>query len=224
MIYASSYLARVLYVALLVGVMALLFGWSLAPTVAPTAPVAALLAYAAIVHIGSRPLAVENRKATYGVALFGLLSAGALVPSLLIQYTGRSIDNRYPFFGAFACWFVAGLVGQQVSERLRIAVLSATLAGMIGSLCNVMALLVSYYLLRNSPAQERFFFAEGSHADFARNGTGDFTTWIIGDMFGGAFFHLVLGALIAAALGAMAGFVGRALTWARHRSLEQPRL
>jgi len=33
----------------------------------------------------------------------------------------------------------------------------------------------------------------------------DFNTWIIEDMFGGVFFHLLLGAVFAAALGAVAG-------------------
>jgi len=62
-----------------------------------------------------------------------------------------------------------------------------------------------HYVLRGSEVQERFLRTEGDYDDFARSGMSDFNTWIIADMFGGVFFHLLLGAVAAAALGAVAG-------------------
>ena len=42
---------------------------------------------------------------------------------------------------------------------------------------------------------------------YLRSGAKDFATWIMGDLFGGAFFHLLLGAVLAAVLGGVAGIL-----------------
>jgi hypothetical protein len=59
--------------------------------------------------------------------------------------------------------------------------------------------------MRGSSLQDRFFRTEGTYQDFARSGGGDFGAFVIGDLFGGAFFHLLLGGLAGALLGMIGG-------------------
>jgi len=61
--------------------------------------------------------------------------------------------------------------------------------------------------LRSSALQEQFFRIEGTYEDFARSGIGDFGTFVIGDLFGGAFFHLLFGGLFGVILGTLGGAV-----------------
>jgi hypothetical protein len=44
----------------------------------------------------------------------------------------------------------------------------------------------------------------------------DFHTFVMEDFLGAAFFHLLLGPILATILGACGGLVARALQWGRH--------
>ena len=83
--------------------------------------------------------------------------------------------------------------------------LSSTLSAQIGSPVSVGTILASHYLLRGSALQERFFRTEGIYQDFARSSTSDFGVFVMGDLFGGAFFHLLLGGFTGAFLGMIGG-------------------
>ena len=143
-----------------------------------------------------------------GASAFGIASAAVLVPSLLVEYFGRRVNNALMVAIVFTLWFLAGALAARLTGRIRDAVLSSTLSAQIGSLANVGAILASYYVLRGSSLQDRFFRTEGTYEDFARSGAGDFSAFVMGDLFGGAFFHLLLGGLA----GALLGIVGGTLT------------
>ena len=74
-------------------------------------------------------------------------------------------------------------------------------------------------MLRGTTFQEQFFRTEGTYDDFARSGISDFRTFIMGDLFGGAFFHLLLGGLA----GALLGSIGGGLMVGVNRLIKNPR-
>lgn len=182
----------------------LAFGWILVPGVAPIAPASVLIAYAVLAH-GASVIARGNPDTPWVTSAFGLVSAVGLVPSLLVEYFGRTVNNGLMVAIVFALWFLSGAVAARLTGRIRDAVLSSTLSAQIGSLANVGAILTTYYVLRGSSLQDRFFRTEGTYQDFVRSGSGDFGAFVIGDLFGGAFFHLLLGGLAGALLGTIGG-------------------
>ena len=201
----SNWLERMLLSAIALGLALFVFGWVLVPTAVPLLPAAVLVAYGALARIGSRTIYRSNAKTLRITTIFGLLGAAVLVPSLLVEYAGKTVNNLAMIVPVLFLWLLAGLASARLTGRLRDAAASSTLSAMISSLANVIALLASYYVLRGSALQERFFQTEGDYEDFARSGMQDFNTWVIGDLFGGTFIHLMLGALVGALLGTLAG-------------------
>jgi hypothetical protein len=200
----------------------LVYGWILVPSAVPILPALVLVAYGAIAHLGGRTLQRSDPRLLTATAVCGVVAAAVLVPSLLIEYIGKTVNNGIMFGTAALLWFLAGILAASRTGRIRDAVLSSTLSGMLSSLANVAALLASYYILRGSALQDRFFRTEGDYEDFAHSGATDFIAWAVADMFGGAFFHLLLGVFIAAALGTVAGSLVIALTRTWRRAT-QPR-
>ena len=68
-----------------------------------------------------------------------------------------------------------------------------------------------FYTFRGSPRQVQVLRAEGDYEDFARRGMSDFNAFIMEDFMGAIFFHLLLGLLVAAVLGALGGLLGKAI-------------
>ena len=185
----------------------LAYGWRLAPAAVPIAAAAVLLAYALFAHV-SVAIAKETSPRIQWVTLAcGVASATVLIGALVVQYFGRAINNAPMVTIVFAMWLVAGMTATARTRRIRDAVIASTLSAQIGSLANVGVILASYYVLRGSALQEQFFRIEGTYEDFARSGIGDFGTFVIGDLFGGAFFHLLFGGLFGAILGMLGGAV-----------------
>jgi hypothetical protein len=198
-------MTRAIRVALLIVLGLALYLCTLAPTVAVLAPIAALTVYAVVIHYGVRAVTALDPAMLRVIGVCGALSAAVFVPSILIEYTGRTVDNGIMAGAVAVCCGLAGTVAVWRTGRVRLAVYASTLSAMIGSLAFVIAVLGSYCLLRGSALQDRFFRTEGDYDDFARSGLTDFNAWVIEDLFGGVFFHLLPGALIAAALGLIAG-------------------
>jgi hypothetical protein len=190
----------------------LVFGWIQVPSAAPLAPAAVLIAYAVFAHIGSSITAQGNPKTPWITAAFGMLSAAVLVPSLLVEYFGRTSNNGVIVVVVVALWLCSGVLAAKATGRIRDAVISSTSSAQIGSLANVGSILASYYALRGSAQQDLFFRTEGTYEDFVRSGASDFNTFVMGDLFGGAFFHLLLGGLIGALLGLIGGVVTVVIT------------
>ena len=192
-------------VALLIVLALALYLCALAPTLGILAPIFAVIVYAVVAHYGVRTVSAADQAIVRAIAGCGLLFAIIFVPSILIEYFGRTVNNAILLGAVAACCSVAGAFAAWRSRRVGVAVYASTLSAMIGSLAVVISLLGSFALLRGTALQDRFFRTEGDYDDFARSGMTDFNRWIVEDLFGGVFFHLLLGALIAAVLGLIAG-------------------
>ena len=185
----------------------LAYGWRLAPAAVPIAAAAVLLAYALFAHVSVAIAKETSPRIPWVTLACGVASAAVLIRALVVQYFGRAANNAPMVAIVFAMWLVAGITATARTRRIRDAVIASTLSAQIGSLANVGFILASYYVLRGSALQEQFFRIEGTYEDFARSGIGDFATIVIGDLFGGAFFHLLFGGLFGAMLGTLGGAV-----------------
>ena len=95
--------------------------------------------------------------------------------------------------------------------------MTATGTAMIASLIWLIAVLTVFYIFRGSPQQTQVFRAEGNYEDFAQSGMSDFNTFIMEDFLGAAFFHLLLGPLVAAILGIIGGLFGKVFAMLQNR-------
>ena len=181
------------------------FGWALVPVTVPIAPAAVLIAYVVVARISASAAQQSSATIQRVTVASGVLSAAVLIRALVIQYFGRTADNAIMVAIVFGLWLVPGVVAAARTGRIRDAAIASTLTAQIGSLASVGFILLSYYVLRETTLQEQFFRTEGTYEDFARSGIGDFGTFVMGDLFGGAFFHLLLGGLAGALLGTIGG-------------------
>jgi len=183
----------------------LAYGWSLAPQVVPAAPSAVLIGYLGVAYLSQAGDSEGGAAVPLLTLASGCISAAILIRAVAIQYVGRTADNALMVALVAGVWLAAGIVAAARTRRIRSAVLSSTMAAAIGSLANIAFILGSYYVLKGSSLQDRFFRTEGTYDDFARSGAHDFGVFVIGDLFGGAFFHLLFGALVGALLGLFGG-------------------
>lgn len=72
-------------------------------------------------------------------------------------------------------------------------------------------LLTITYAMKGTPRQAMVFRAEGNLDDFAHSGPANFEAWLMQDLLGAGFYHLLLGLIIAAILGDVGGLVGMLL-------------
>ena len=152
---------RFLICAMAVVFALLLFGWFLAPSVIPFAPVIALVAYATIARLGVPVMRRSDPRTLTIAAWCGTVAAVIFVPSILIEYAGRTVDNALMYGAVFFVWFLAGVLAARLTGQVTDAVLATTVSAMISSLVFITTLLASYYLLRGSALQETFFRTEG---------------------------------------------------------------
>jgi hypothetical protein len=190
-----------------VGLVLLLlgFGWVLVPATVPIAPAAVLIGYVVLARISASTAQQSSATIQRVAVACGVVSAVVLIRALVIQYFGRTANNAIMVAIVFVLWLIPGVVAAARTGRIRDAAMASTLSAQIGSLANVGFILGSYYVLRGTTFQEQFFRTEGTYEDFARSGIGDFRTFVMGDLFGGAFFHLLLGGLAGALLGTIGG-------------------
>jgi len=214
---AARRLALVVQVGVALVLALLAVGWSRVPAASPIAPASVLIAYAMLAHVGVMMARPGTSRIQWVTLACGSASAAVLIRSLAVQYFGRTANNGVMVAVVFGLWLVAGIVTAAWTGRIRDAVFSSTLSAEIGSLANVGFILTSYYVLRGSALQEQFFRTEGTYDDFARSGGVDFGAYVIGDLFGGAFFHLLLGGLF----GVLLGTIGGALTIGVARALKR---
>jgi hypothetical protein len=202
---AARRLALLVQAAVVLVLALLAFGWSRVPAASPIAAVSVLIAYAAMAHVSVMMARPGTSRIQWVTLACGSVSAAVLIGSLAVQYFGRTSNNAVMVAVVFGLWLVAGLVAAASTGRIRDATLSSALSAEIGSLANVGFILASYYVMRGSPLQEQFFRIEGTYDDFARSGGADFGVFVMGDLFGGAFFHLLLGGLFGLLLGTIGG-------------------
>jgi hypothetical protein len=123
----------------------------------------------------------------------------------------NSLMGTVEFATVYALYFLAAAIAGYRGRSARTGSLAAVCAALAGSLIWLAALLAVFYAFHGMPQQAQVFRAEGNFQDFAASGATDFDVFIIGDLFGAAFFHLLLGPVVAGTLGLAAGSVGKGL-------------
>jgi hypothetical protein len=146
---------------------------------------------------------------------FGLLAGAVFAGEIILEYILLPADNSrfglVEFGSVFALYFASGVVVALRSRGIKNAVLTSVASAFIASLVWVIVVLAVFYAFRGSPRQELVLRAEGDFEDFARSGMKDFNAFIMEDFMGATFFHLLLGPLVAAALGVLGGLLGKAI-------------
>lgn len=143
----------------------------------------------------------------------GLLAAGVFAVEIILEYVLLPADNTPYGLAEFGLVFLIFLgVGAVLGYRaggVRPAVAGAVGAALLSSLAWLAVVLAVTLALRGTAAQAQVFAAEGNLEDFRRSGMTDYAAFIVQDLLGAGFFHLLLGPLSAALLGALGGLLGR---------------
>jgi hypothetical protein len=153
------------------------------------------------------------------VFALGLACGFVFMAEILLEYGLLPRDNT--LFGTvefglvFLGYFLAGLLAFLRTRRWYAALTVAVATSMLASLLWALAILLTFYVFRGTPAQKLVFMAEGNFDDFIRSGMHNFDTFVMEDFFGAIFFHLLLGPLAALILGALALIPGK--IWVRLR-------
>jgi hypothetical protein len=214
-----SYLQKGLMFGVVVAVVLIIVGRLLVPATSLHSTVAALailLAYGGMAYFWPAWLHGRDPDVLRRAVVFGLLAGGVFASEIILEYFLPPSDNsRYgmvEFGTVFVLYFVSGFVSAFRSLNITNAVLTSVACAFIASLVWVITLLAVFYAFRGSPRQVQVFRAEGDYEDFARSGMNDFNTFIMEDFMGAAFFHLLLGLLVAAVLGILGGLLGKAFS------------
>ena len=146
---------------------------------------------------------------------FGLLAGAIFSGEIILEYILLPKDNslfRILEFGSVLTLYLASaFVSALWSRSIKNAVLTSAASAFIASLIWLIAVLVVFHAFRGSPRQALVLRAEGDYEDFARSGMSDFNAFIMEDFMGAAFFHLLLGPIVAAILGVLGGAAGKAI-------------
>ena len=178
-------------------------------------PKASLLsvAAAAIVLTGYGAIGLRVRGARSSAnlqasSIAGLVAGAVFGAEILLEYVYQPSSNvawGYAEFGTvFLICALAAAWAAWRERAIRGAVGVAALTAVISSLIWCLVLLSSFFALEGTNAQTAVLVAEGDPDDFLRSGMSDYATFLIEDLFGATFFHLLLGPLIAALLGLIA--------------------
>jgi hypothetical protein len=151
----------------------------------------------------------EHQREVRAVGTFcGLLAGVVFAVEIILEYVLLPADNTNmglaEFGTVFSIYSLAGGVTAYRSRSLRAGTLAAMFSSVVSSLIWWVIVLGVFYCFFGTPQQDRVFRAEGNYSDFANSGMTDFNAWVMEDIFGAGFYHLLLGPIIAGAL----GFVG----------------
>lgn len=143
----------------------------------------------------------------------GLVSGAIYAIEIMLEYVLLPKDNtRYGYFEfglVFLCYFIAGLLAGLWTRRALNGLFAALGASLISTLLWYLVLLAITYVMKGTPQQVTVFQAEGDLEDFRRSGSANFEAWLMQDFLGAGFYHLLLAAVIASALGLVGGSFGR---------------
>jgi heme/copper-type cytochrome/quinol oxidase subunit 3 len=219
-----NYLQKSLLFGVLVALALVIAGRLFVPAtslISTTAASAILLAYGGIAALC--PIRLHRRHPEilrWGV-LFGLLAGAVFAGEIILEYVLLPTDNRsygiVEFGAVFALYFASAFASAYRSRSIKNAALTSVTSAFIASLIWVITVLAVFYAFRGSPRQALVLRAEGDYEDFARSGMSDFNTYIMEDFMGAAFFHLLLGLLVAAVLGFFGGVLGKTIRLTRLR-------
>ena len=203
---------------ILVALALVIAGRFLVPAASFTSTSAAsaiLLAYGAMAVLCPFPLYHRDPQILRGAVIFGVLAGAVFSGEIILEYILLPGDNsRYgmvEFGTVFLLYFASALRSGIRTRSMKSAVATSVASAFIASLIWDITLLAVFYAFRGSPRQALVLRAEGDYEDFTRSGMKDFDTFIMEDFMGAIFFHLLLGLVVAAVLGLIAGLAGKAI-------------
>ncbi len=177
-----------------------------------------LATYAALGWWGWRSTFAKNPEIPLLGSRFGLVLGILFVAEMLFEYLalpdskGNERLAYLEFGGMFLLLFLAGLKGGRETSSVGKGMLTAIWTALSGSLIWVAGLLSTYYAFWGTVRQDQVLAADQVFEDFKRSGMTDLRAFIMQDYLGGVFFHLLIGMLVAAVLGAIGGMVARLIT------------
>jgi hypothetical protein len=212
------------FVGIVLAIALVIFGWILTPNTSLLSIAGALIIlilYGVCAFFAIPRLNRQNPAILHSASLFGLLAGVVFIGEILWEYVALPTDNTrlglIEFGGVFVLYFLSTLFIAYRTQQLPQGILTAISTAMIASLIWLITVLLIFYLFRGSPQQTQVFRAEGNFEDFAQSGMSDFNQFIMEDFLGAAFFHLLLGPIVAAILGAVGGLLGKGLSKLRGR-------
>jgi hypothetical protein len=181
-----------------------------------------LCAYAALGWFGASATVRRDPRILPTAVCFGALAGAVFCVEMILEYalvpTNKTSLVLVEFGALIFLFFMVGLEVGRTTGKLGAGILAAVWGATIASLLWLGSFLVITYLFHGTGRQGRVFQAEGIYEDFRRSGEGDFDTWIMQDSMGAAFFHLLLGPMVAAFLGLMGAILAKLVTRGRARS------
>ncbi len=217
---ARSDLAKQLRRGLLCGVavalVLVLVGRLLAPTSSMISTLGAsgmLVAYGVAAAMCPPRLSRRQPEILSRAVLFGGLAGAVFAGEVLLEYVFLPADNTtygmVEFGIVLTLYFGAAFLTAWRSGSLPNAALTSVASAFVASLIWIITVLGVFYAFRGSARQTQVLRAEGDYEDFARSGMTDFNAFIMEDFMGAAFFHLLLGLVVAAILGLLGGLAGK---------------
>ena len=212
-----NYLRKSLLCGVMVALVLVIAGRLFAPATSLLSTMAAsaiLLAYGGMAALCPIRLYRRHPDILRWAMIFGLLAGAVFAGEIILEYILLPTDNSHycmvEFGTVFVLYFVTAFVSALRSLSIKNAVLTSVASAFIASLVWVITVLAVFYVFRGSPRQVLVLRAEGNYEDFARSGMSDFNAFIMEDFMGATCFHLLLGLLVAAVLGVLAGLLGKA--------------
>jgi len=208
-------LQKALLFGVLIGIALVLFGWILIPATNLLSVGAAGLilgVYGSLAYYGFSKIDTEVLR---WAGMFGLMAGVIFVGEILLEYIVLPKDNTtwglIEFGSVFLIYFLSSLWASYRTVRARSGMLTAILSAMLSALIWLITILIMFYVFQGTERQAQVFRAEGTYEDFARSGMTDFKSFVMEDLLGGGFFHLILGPILAAILGSIGSLLGKGI-------------
>ena len=154
-------------------------------------------------------------KPAAAIGVVGGLCLGADLLSNYFIYRNGPTNSKISLvvYGTYLLLLmVSALRAARTTSRIRDGVIAAIWYVILAQLIWVLVELAAYYLFGETQVGQEFIRTEMGE-DFKRSGMADFQAFVIGDLFGAVFFHMLLIGLVAGLLfGAFAGAIGKGLT------------
>ena len=212
-------LRRGLMALAFMGLLLVFSGRSIAPAAnwLGTAAAAGILA-GYLVILGASPGRLEQTVLSQAADI-GLVAGFVFAGEILLEYLLLPADNtlfgKWEYSLVYLLYLIAAVLAVRRTHRVRDGATAAAGAAIVASLLWVVTLLTVFYLFHGTHRQELVLRAEGDYEDFARSGMTDFSAFILEDLMGATFFHLLLGPILAAVVGLGGGAWVEAFTAAR---------
>lgn len=186
------------------------YGWAEHPKASLLSVAAASAILIGYGVLGLRLKEVNRSEDLQTACIAGLAAGGIFGAEILLEYVYQPSSNviwGYAEFGTvFLIYAVAAGWAAQRGRPIGAAVRVAAVTAVVASLIWCLVLLSTFYGFEGTSAQTAVLIAEGDPEDFIKSGMSDYRTFLIEDLFGATFFHLLLGPLIAAFLGLIASY------------------